>query len=75
MDGKVAAEDQLKKLLADPQLMAALKERAAQRKRDDSEPDDREDKAGASTMAKEAERKRSGDAGRDRAKPTNSRRC
>lgn len=28
MDGKVAAEDQLKKLLADPQLMAALKERA-----------------------------------------------
>ena len=29
MDGKVAAEDQLKKLLADPQLMAALKERVA----------------------------------------------
>jgi type VI secretion system protein ImpB len=29
MDGKVAAEDQLKKLLADPQLMAALKERSA----------------------------------------------
>jgi type VI secretion system protein ImpB len=29
MDGKVAAEDQLKKLLADPQLMNALKERAA----------------------------------------------
>lgn len=29
MDGKVAAEDQLKKLLADPQLMQALKERAA----------------------------------------------
>lgn len=28
MDGKVAAEDQLKKLLADPQLMAALQERA-----------------------------------------------
>jgi len=27
MDGKVAAEDQLKKLLADPQLMAALRER------------------------------------------------
>ena len=27
MDGKVAAEDQLKKLLADPQLMQALKER------------------------------------------------
>lgn len=29
MDGKVGAEDQLKKLLADPQLMNALKERAA----------------------------------------------
>jgi type VI secretion system protein ImpB len=31
MDGKVAAEDQIKKLLADPQLMAALKQRAAQK--------------------------------------------
>src|SRR5262245_14192474 len=31
MDGKVAAEDQIKKLLADPQLMAALKDRAAQK--------------------------------------------
>jgi type VI secretion system protein ImpB len=31
MDGKVAAEDQIKKLLADPQLMAALQERAAQK--------------------------------------------
>ncbi|WP_315832423.1 type VI secretion system contractile sheath small subunit [Bradyrhizobium prioriisuperbiae] len=29
MDGKVAAEDQLKKLLNDPQLMASLQERAA----------------------------------------------
>ena len=28
MDGKVAAEDQIKQLLADPQLMQALKERA-----------------------------------------------
>ena len=27
MDGKVAAEDQLKKLLADPELMKTLKER------------------------------------------------
>ena len=27
MDGKVAAEDQLKKLLADPQLMASLRDR------------------------------------------------
>jgi len=31
MDGKVAAEDQIKKLLKDPQLMAALKERLAQK--------------------------------------------
>jgi type VI secretion system protein ImpB len=36
MDGKVAAEDQLKKLLADPQLMAALSERA---KREGGEPE------------------------------------
>ncbi|MFL5066309.1 MAG: type VI secretion system contractile sheath small subunit [Xanthobacteraceae bacterium] len=43
MDGKVAAEDQIKKLLADPQLMAALKERAAQ-KSDGDEPE-AEDKA------------------------------
>src|SRR3954467_5862105 len=31
MDGKVAAEDQLRKLLADPQLMESLKQRAAAR--------------------------------------------
>jgi type VI secretion system protein ImpB len=31
MDGKVAAEGKLKELLSDPQLMAALKERAGQR--------------------------------------------
>jgi type VI secretion system protein ImpB len=30
MDGKVAAEDQLKKLLSDPQLMAALRDRQTQ---------------------------------------------
>jgi type VI secretion system protein ImpB len=29
MDGKVAAEDTLRKLLADPQLMTALKSRAS----------------------------------------------
>jgi len=29
MDGKVAAEDQIKKLLADPQLMQALRDRVA----------------------------------------------
>ena len=33
MDGKVAAEDQLKKLLADPQLMAALRDRGRQARR------------------------------------------
>jgi type VI secretion system protein ImpB len=39
MDGKVAAEDQLKKLLSDPQLMTALQERAATQPNDqDSEP-------------------------------------
>lgn len=37
MDGKVGAEDQLKKLLADPQLMNALKERAAATQKKDSE--------------------------------------
>ena len=37
MDGKVAAEDQLKKLLADPQLMKALQERAAASKTDEPE--------------------------------------
>jgi type VI secretion system protein ImpB len=37
MDGKVAAEDQLKKLLRDPSLMAALKERAASAPSDESE--------------------------------------
>jgi len=31
MDGKVAAEDSLKKLLADPQLMAALQQRLSQK--------------------------------------------
>ncbi|HLH51342.1 MAG TPA: type VI secretion system contractile sheath small subunit [Roseiarcus sp.] len=31
MDGKAAAEDTLKKLLADPQLMAALKEKMAEK--------------------------------------------
>ena len=33
MDGKVAAEDQLKKLLADPQLMTALRDRASSQER------------------------------------------
>jgi type VI secretion system protein ImpB len=40
MDGKVAAEDQIKKLLADPQLMAALKERAAQKGEAETPPKD-----------------------------------
>jgi type VI secretion system protein ImpB len=38
MDGKVAAEDQLKKLLADPQLMMALRDRAST-KSDEPEAD------------------------------------
>lgn len=44
MDGKVAAEDQLKKLLNDPQLMASLRDRAAKDapKDDESEPKDTE---------------------------------
>ena len=42
MDGKVAAEDQIKKLLKDPQLMAALKERATQKgDGDDAESKDK----------------------------------
>jgi type VI secretion system protein ImpB len=43
MDGKVAAEDQIKKLLSDPQLMTALKEWAAE-KNAGNEPES-EDKA------------------------------
>ncbi len=35
MDGKVAAEDQLKKLLSDPALMAALKDKAPKAEGDD----------------------------------------
>jgi type VI secretion system protein ImpB len=41
MDGKVAAEDQIKKLLADPQLMQALRDRVAEK----AEPGE-EDKSG-----------------------------
>jgi type VI secretion system protein ImpB len=37
MDGKVAAEDQLRKLLADPQLMQALKDRAAESPQQDEQ--------------------------------------
>jgi type VI secretion system protein ImpB len=36
MDGKVAAEDSLKKLLADPQLMTALRDRAAAKPTDEA---------------------------------------
>ena len=35
MDGKVAAEDTLKKLLADPQMMAAMKQKLGQKPSDD----------------------------------------
>jgi len=45
MDGKVAAEDQIKRLLADPQLMEALKERAATAKAEHDEGEQSEDKA------------------------------
>lgn len=39
MDGKVAASDQLKALLADPQLMAALKDRLGEKPADDTKQD------------------------------------
>src|SRR5437660_3995063 len=42
MDGKVAAEDQIKMLLKDPQLMAALRDRApAVAEQADTQPDDK----------------------------------
>ena len=37
MDGKVAAEDALKKLLADPALMSAMKQKLAQKPSEDGE--------------------------------------
>lgn len=39
MDGKVAASDQLKALLADPNLMAALKDRLGEKPADDNKQD------------------------------------
>jgi type VI secretion system protein ImpB len=39
MDGKVAAGDQLKALLNDPQLMAALRDRMAERGPEQSKAD------------------------------------
>jgi type VI secretion system protein ImpB len=44
MDGKVAAEDQIKKLLADPQLMQALRDRMAEQPEQNEAGN--EDKAG-----------------------------
>src|SRR5207302_3435995 len=42
MDGKVAAEDQIKMLLKDPQLMAALRDRApALAEQAETQPDDK----------------------------------
>ena len=38
MDGKVKAEDQLKKLLADPELMASLKDSMPEKTDDDADP-------------------------------------
>jgi type VI secretion system protein ImpB len=40
MDGKVAAETQLKKLLSDPKLMAAVEQRKAEGKAGEPEPDE-----------------------------------
>jgi type VI secretion system protein ImpB len=37
MDGKVAAEDQIKKLLSDPELMTALRDRVAEQEKSASE--------------------------------------
>jgi type VI secretion system protein ImpB len=45
MDGKVAAEDSIKKLLADPQLMEALKERAAAAQANAADDDQTDEKA------------------------------
>jgi len=44
MDGKAAASDQLKALLSDPQLMAALRDRAAERKAEPEAEKSTEDK-------------------------------
>ena len=41
MDGKVAASDQIKALLADPQLMSALKDRLIERQTPTDKPNDR----------------------------------
>ena len=40
MDGKVAAETQLKKLLSDPKLMAAVEQRKAEGKAEEPAPDE-----------------------------------
>jgi hypothetical protein len=39
MDGKIAAEDTLKKLLADPQLMSTLKQKLEQRPTTEETPE------------------------------------
>jgi len=39
MDGKMAASDQIKALLADPQLMAALKDKLGEKSADDNKQD------------------------------------
>jgi type VI secretion system protein ImpB len=45
MDGKVAAEDQIKKLLSDPQLMAALRDRMAENEKPAEADDETKDKS------------------------------
>ena len=76
MDGKVAAEDQLKKLLTDPQLMAALQTSAEQQPRERRARPRRTVSAGESTMATgSCSASRSRRHSRDARAPTNSRRC
>ena len=67
MDGKVAAEDTLKKLLADPQLMAALKQKLEQRPaaEDDSRNKERLSMASPQQEARPSPSRRNG-AGRSR---------
>lgn len=45
MDGKAAAEDQIKKLLSDPQLMAALRDRMAEEESSATEDDKTSEKS------------------------------
>ena len=65
MDGKVAAEDQIKKLLNDPQLMEALKERMPDSTEPPADDEARQGIATGSLMAMEATQTASGRRRRD----------